>query len=76
MEPVDLEQWWPQLFDGMSPELREKVIEAFAGDRMPDYDEVKDLCELATGVIDEAEYEARSLKQAQQAQRELPGGGF
>jgi len=65
MEPADLEQWWPELFDGMSSELRETVLGAFADGRVPDYDEVKDLCELATGVIDEAEYEDRTLRQAQ-----------
>jgi len=64
---MDLEQLWPELFDGMDARQRRDVLRAFEDGCEPSYEDVKDLCELAVGAIDETEYGDRSLAVARHA---------
>jgi len=64
MGTQDLEQLWPELFDGMDARQRRDVLLAFEDGAEPSYEDVKDLCELAVGAIDATEYGDRSLAAA------------
>ena len=65
---LNLEAWWPELFEGMDALDRRAIVQACAASWhegwQPDYDDVKDLCELSQCLIDEAEYDARQWMRA------------
>jgi len=71
METLGLEQLWPELFDGMDAGQRHDVVAAFDDGGDPSYEDVKDLCELAIGAINESEYGDRSLRLAQQMRHDV-----
>ena len=70
METLDLEAWWPELFDGLSQQERRSIVQAFAANWHegwePNFDDVNDMCEYSKGLIDYDEYMTRAYDRARQ----------
>ncbi|HUZ41594.1 MAG TPA: hypothetical protein VMU68_09425 [Acidimicrobiales bacterium] len=67
-DTLDLELWWPDLFEGLSPRDRRSIVQAFAGNWhegwVPNREDVKDLTDLARGAFTKADCGRRSLEKA------------
>jgi hypothetical protein len=61
---LDLEQWWPELFDGLDEAQRRSVVQSLAAawheGWEPNREHVANLTDYAAGRIDAAEYDRRS----------------
>jgi len=60
---LDLERRWPELFEDMDATQRRTIVQAFTEGATPEYEDVRDLCQLATGAISEIEYDERTTAQ-------------
>ena len=61
---LDLERWWPELFDGLDKARRRSVVQSLAAawheGWEPNREHVANLTDYAAGRIDHAEYVRRS----------------
>ena len=67
-ERLDLEVWWPELFEGFDREQRRAIVDSFVGvwheGWVPNREDVADLCDEVRGVITKEEYLRRALAKA------------
>jgi len=67
-EDLNLEGWWPELFEGLTPVERRSVVVAFAANWhegwSPNREDVENLTDLIRGSITADEYERRALAKA------------
>lgn len=70
-EQLNLEQWWPELFEGLDARKRHGVRNALASSWhegwIPNRRDVQNLTDRARGTITEAEYLARARQAAHDA---------
>lgn len=64
MVEFNVEGRWPELFEGLSVETRQSVLNTLASSWhegwVPNREDVRDLTDYARGTIDRAEYDRRS----------------
>lgn len=66
---MNLVRRWPEPFEPLSAQQRRAIVQAFAGSWHegwePNYEDVKNLVDEATGAIDAGEYERRVIELAE-----------
>jgi len=72
METLDLEQWWPDLFEGLDAQERYSIVQACASNWhegwVPNREDVSDLIDCHKGTISFDEYKARTMEKVARGQ--------